>query len=96
MKAGEIIQHSTRLVITTMYKNIKLCTISLLLTTFSYGQVAINDSILISKEQLNEIYSFLNSNIKWIEENPQENGIELDIDCKWMWRLRDELKEIKE
>ena len=65
---------------------------ALSITMMSYGQ---NDSITISKSQFNEIYSFLENSIKWIEEE-KDNSIELDYQCKWIWRLKDELEIIKQ
>jgi hypothetical protein len=50
----------------------------------------VSDSITISKETLKEMYVFLNTSIEWIEEE-QMNQVCLDEDCRWMWKLRDEL-----
>ena len=72
-------------------KKLTLSVATLLIAGISYGQ---NDSITISKEQFIEIYHFLNSSTKWIDEE-EGNGIELDNQCEWMWRLRDELEIIK-
>ena len=50
----------------------------------------VGDSITISKNTLKEIYVFLDGSIEWIEEE-QMNQVCLDEDCRWMWKLRDEL-----
>ena len=65
---------------------------ALTIVMMSYGQ---NDSITISKSQFNEIYSFLESSIKWIEKE-KNNSVELDYQCNWMWKLKDELEIIKQ
>ncbi len=72
-------------------KKLTLSIAILLIAEISHGQ---NDSITISREQFIEIYNFLNSSTKWIEKE-KGNGIELDNQCEWMWRLRDELEIIK-
>ena len=72
-------------------KKIILSVATLLIVGISYGQ---NDSITISKAQFIEIYHFLDSSTEWIDKE-DGNGIELDNQCKWMWRLRDELETIK-
>ena len=65
---------------------------ALTIVMMSYGQ---NDSITISKSQFNEIYSFLESSIKWIEKE-KNNSVELDYQCNWIWKLKDELEIIKQ
>ena len=72
-------------------KKIAIKTIMIALTINSYAQ---SDSITISKSQLEEMYSFIDGSIKWIEKE-DGNGVELDKHCKWLWILREELKYYK-
>ena len=54
-----------------------------------------NNSITINKKTLKEMYVFLSTSIEWIEEEHM-NQVCLDEDCKWMWKLKEELSTMVE
>ena len=72
---------------------LKTLAIATLISGISYGQCENADSVLVRKQLVEQIYFNFASFALWLEEE-QGGKIEFDENCKWIWRVRDELEEV--